>query len=219
MRTTERLRGLKAWTIENLCKGRELKAPADNMDLTKIVRREPGCYIGWAPSRSNDKGLFLTGENIVCPAITIMPRSAYAKYTEGKRFDYANGVVRPMDMAQHLAVDMLFSVYEPGTRQPGFVQSGKDTGEGLDATLLADGTEQGLFTLTNWMDDAMEKLLERKMIPGTDLYMEEETMTYSLYYDQSYIVDKRPIYYGFVSLSFMCYVEEGQNPEVEKYLN
>ena len=40
MRTTERLRGLKKWTYENFCKGREMKAPPPNLDLTKIVRKE-----------------------------------------------------------------------------------------------------------------------------------------------------------------------------------
>jgi hypothetical protein len=70
----------------------------------------------------------------------------------------------------------------------------------------------------NWMDDCMEKLLGQKMIPKTDLFVQEDTVTYSLYTDQSYVVDRRPIYYGFVNVVFGCHVNEGYNPDIEKLL-
>ncbi len=218
MRTTERLRGLKKWTYENFCKGREMKAPPPNLDLTKIVRKEPGCYIGWAPSRLS-KGEFVTEAGTVCPGILIMPNQAYVKYTEEKRFDRYNNIHRPQEMGQHLSVSILFSVYEPGTRLPGFIDSAGENGEGMDMSLILEGTEQGLMTLMNWMDDFKIKLLEQKHIPKTDLYVVGESITYSMYTDQNYVVDKRPIFYGFVNADFLCYVEEGQNPDFEKYLN
>ncbi len=218
MRTTERLRGLKEWTYDSVCKGREYKAPAPDMDMTKIIRKEPSCYLGWAPSRLS-KGEFVTEAGTVCPGILIMPNQAYVKYTEEKRFDRYNNIHRPQEMGQHLSVSILFSVYEPGTRLPGFIDSAGENGEGMDMSLILEGTEQGLMTLMNWMDDFKIKLLEQKHIPNTDLYVEEDTITYSMYTDQNYVVDKRPIYYGFVNASFMCYVEEGQNPDFEKYLN
>ena len=121
---------------------------------------------------------------------------------EEKRFDRYNNVHRPQEMGQHLAVSILFSVYEPGVRLPGFVDSVGEKGAGLDTSLILEGTEQGLFTLMNWMDDCMEKLLGQKMIPKTDLFVQEDTVTYSLYTDQSYVVDRRPIYYGFVNVVF-----------------
>ena len=68
------------------------------------------------------------------------------------------------------------------------------------------------------MDDCIELLLGQKMIPHTDLFLDEATTTYSLYTDQSYVVDRRPIYYGFVNATFGCYAEEGQNPAIENYL-
>ena len=218
MRTTERLRGLKKWTYEKFCKGREMKAPPPNMDLTKIIRKEPGCYIGWAPSRLRE-GEFVTEAGTVCPGILIMPNQAYVKYTEEKRFDRYNNIHRPQEMGQHLSVSILFSIYEPGTRLPGFIDSAGENGEGMDLSLLLEGTEQGLMTLLNWMDDYKIALLEQKRIPETDLYVEEDTITYGLYTDQNYVVDKRPIYYGFINVSFMCYADEGQNPDFEKYLN
>jgi hypothetical protein len=121
-------------------------------------------------------------------------------------------------MGQHLSVSILFSVYEPGIRLPGFVDSVDEKGKGLDMSLIEEGTEQGLLTLLNWMDDCIQGLLGEKIIPKTDLFLEESTMTYSLYTDQSYVVDRRPIYYGFVNCSFGCYAEEGSNQSVTQYL-
>ena len=148
-----------------------------------------------------------------------MPNQAYAKYMEEKRFDRYNNIHRPSEMGQHLSVSILFSVYEPGVRLPGFIDSVGEKGQGLDMSLILDGTEQGLLTRFNWMDDCIFKLLGQKMIPKTDLWVEEETITYSLYTDQSYVVDRRPVYYGFVNVSFGCYADEGVNPGIDQYLN
>ena len=43
-------------------------------------------------------------------------------------------------------------------------------------------------------------------------------MAYSLYTDQSFVVDKRPLYYGFVTVTFNCYAEEGANNSLDQYL-
>ena len=217
MRTSERLRGLKQWTAKTLCKGRKMKAPSPDMDLTKIIYKEPSCYIGWAPSRL-DKGEYVTEAGQVCPGILIMPNPSYGKYTEEKRFDRYSNIHRPQEMGQHLSVSILFSVYEPGVRLPGFVESVGENGEGTDMSLLLEGTEQGLFTLLDWMDDCMAALIGQKMIPHTDLAVEEDSITYGLYTDQNYVVDRRPIYYGFINLSFLCYAEEGTNPDYQKHL-
>ena len=165
------------------------------------------------------KGEFVTEAGTVCPGILIMPNQAYVKYTEEKRFDRYNNIHRPQEMGQHLSVSILFSVYEPGTRLPGFIDSAGENGEGMDMSLILEGTEQGLMTLLNWMDDYKIALLEQKKIPKTDMYVEEDSITYGMYTDQNYVVDKRPIFYGFVNADFLCYVEEGQNPDFEKYLN
>lgn len=218
MRTTERLRVLKKWLIDEACRGRLMKAPAAQMDLGKIVRREPACYLGWAPSRLN-KGEYQSLAETICPGLIVMPKKAYTKYTEEKRFDRYNKIHRPQETGQHLSVDILFSVYEPGIRLPGFIDSVGEHGAGADMALLLEGTEDGLFTLLNWMDDVQEKLLGQKMIPHTDLAVDEESITYSLYTDQNYVVDRRPIYYGFVSVDFICYANERANNDYEKLLD
>ncbi len=219
MRTSERLRGLKAWLIKVGCEGRELKKPGPKMDFGEILRTEPSCFIGWAPSRLAGNLQFQTEAETICPGLLVMPNQAYAKYTEEKRFDRYSNIHRPQEMGQHLSVSILFSVFEPGTRLPGFVDSMGDKGQGVDMSLLLEGTEQGVYTLLNWMDDVKEALLGQKMIPHTDLAVEEESITYSLYTDQNYVVDRRPIYYGFINLTFLCYATEGANNDYEKYLN
>ena len=147
MRTVERLQGLKAWAEKNLCKGRTMKAPAANMNIGEIVRQEPRCYLAFAPSRMDSTGILQEDPISVCPGIIIMPNPAYAKYMEEKRFDRYNNVHRPSLMGSHLSVSILFSVYEPGVRLPGFIDSMDEHGKGLDMSLIMEGTEQGLFTL------------------------------------------------------------------------
>ena len=49
MRTAERLTGLKKWVEKNLCEDREMKAPGPKMDIGKIVRQKPACFLAWAP--------------------------------------------------------------------------------------------------------------------------------------------------------------------------
>lgn len=218
MRTVERLLGLKRWTERRLCAGRIMKAPAPNNNIGEIVRQEPRCYLGFAPARADQSGWLQEDPASVCPGIIIMPNQAYAKYMEEKRFDRYNNVHRPSLMGSHLSVSILFSVYEPGVRLPGFIDSVGKTGQGLDVSLMLEGTEQGLFTLLDWMDDCKEKLLEDKMIPDTDLSVEEETLTYSLYTDQNYVTDRRPVYYGFINVSFNGYADQGANPSTNQFL-
>lgn len=208
MRTTERLRKLKAWLETELCHGREMKTVGDNGNITDIQRQEPRCYIGWQPTRPDQSGDLRIDPISICPGILIMPKGAYVKKPDEKRFDRFANVRRPAELGQELAVDILFSVYEPGVRLPGFVESADSPG-GINLSLLREGTEEGLMTLMDWMDDCIQKLLKEKRIPETDLILDEPSMSYSLLTDQSYVVDKRPIYYGFVSAKFDCYADEG----------
>lgn len=212
MTTRRRLKGLQAWVHENLCAGRMLKAPAEDGDITKIVRQEPQVYIGWNPRRPDKTGSFTKEAHNVCPGILIMPSGGHIRDMEEKRFDRYNGIHRPQDLGQTFGASILFSIYEPGVRLPGFVNNPRDL------SLIREGTEEGLFTLTDWMDDCIRGLLGAKFIPGTDLFLNEAETVYSLYTDQNYIVDKRPIFYGFINAEFGCYADEGSNSSLEKFL-
>ena len=73
MRTREWLCALEAWVYENLCRGREMKAPGENFDITQIRRQEPRVFIGWQPMHPDESGLLQSNPLSVCPSITIMP--------------------------------------------------------------------------------------------------------------------------------------------------
>ena len=216
MRTRQRLMGLKAWIQRELCAGKKLKAPDKDMDLGKISRREPACFLGWTPQRPDLTGTAPEDPVNVCPGILIMPNPSRAKFMEEKRFDRYNEIHRPKALGQTLCVSMLFAVYEPGLRLPGFMDKAEQ-GD-IDLSLLREGTEEGMLTLLDWMDECRDKLLGQKSIPGTDLMVDEESIDYALYTDQSYVVDKRPIYYGFINLTFNCYADESRNNAIDKYL-
>lgn len=212
MRTRKRLKGLQAWMQKNLCDGRSMKSPAPDGNITKITRQEPQVYLAWFPSRPDTAARYSSPAQNVCPSILVMPASGKMRDMEEKRFDRYNNVHRPQELGQTLSVSILFSVYEPGIRLPGFIDDPKDQ------TKFLDGTEEGLFTLTDWMDECMEKMQGVEFIPGTDLFLNDASVTYGLYSDQSYVVDKRPIFYGFINAEFGCYANEGVNSSLDEFL-
>lgn len=220
MRTTERLERFREWTYEKVCRGRQMKTPAGGMDFTQIVKQEPKVYVGYYPLRQDESGWKEMDEINVAPGILIMPTHSYVKYMEEQRFDRYNHVSRPDALGQGLNCQVLFSVYEDGVRMPGFIAKATDEDNPeFDLSLVREGTEEGLYTLLNWMDDFKTALLGAKFIPKTDLFLNEAQMTYGIYSDQKYINDKRPLYYGFVNVAFQCYAEEGQNRDIERLLN
>lgn len=212
------MKALKAFVYESVCKGRMMKTPGENMDMGTILRKEPECYLFAHPSRPLDDGITMEEPFNVCPGILIMPCPSHGKYTEEKRWDRYGGVKRAQEAGQKLTVDILFSVWEPGIRLPGFIDGKNNSKQGYDMRLLMEGTEEGLFTLTDWMDDLMEALLGQQSIPGTDMYLEESSIIYGPHQDQSFVVDKRPIYYGFIKATFSGLANEALNDEVEDIL-
>lgn len=215
MRTVERLRKFQQWTYDTVCRGREMKTPAPNMDVRQIVRQEPKVFLGFAPMRPDES---LTGEVDplnVAPGIIIAPTYGYLKYMEEQRFDRYNNVHRPKEMGQSLGAQVLFFVYEDGIRLPGFIESAK-AGE-YDMTKMREGTQDGLETLLNWMDDFKDGLLSAKSIPDTDMFLNEAQAQYGLYSDQKFIADRRPVHIGMVTVVFQCHADEF-NDEVTRLL-
>lgn len=216
MRNSERLRALKAFLTEKLCQ-REMKAPADDYDLTKVIYQKPRVYLGWQPTRPDTSGYLPTDPVNVCPGILIMPRPAYAEMVEDQRFDQYRGVGRDDRMGSQLNVDILFSIYEPGIRLPGF-KDNPDKDDGIDLKKIIEGTEEGLFSLLDWMDECVELLAGEHIIPGTDLALRHAELMSSLYSDQNYVVDKRPIFYGFVTAGFSGHTEQKTNDRIRELM-
>jgi len=216
VRTRERLNGLRAWLQSEVCEGRKYKARPIDGDIRTIIYQKPRVFLGWAPRRP---GQSEDDDPIsVLPSILLMPSVSKGKLQEERRFDKYRNIQRPKDLGQTLAVQMLFGIYEPGTRLPGFSGWDEDSKE-LHIDLIREGTEEGLFTLYDWVDDCITKLLGRKAIPNTDLFLNEETVEYSPYTDRYFIVDKRPCYYAFVNAEFWCYADEGPDSALEAILN
>lgn len=215
MRTVERLRKFQQWTYDTVCRGREMKTPAPNMDVRKIVRQEPKVFLGFAPMRPDESPTGDIDPLNVAPGIIIAPTFGYVKYMEEQRFDRYNDVHRPKEMGQSLSAQVLFFVYEDGVRLPGFIDSAK-TGE-YDMTKMREGTQDGLETLLNWMDDFKDALLSAKSIPDTDMFLNEAQAQYGLYSDQKFIADRRPVFIGMVTITFQCHADEFNN-EVTRLL-
>lgn len=217
MRSEERLRKLKKWTFETVCAGRSMKTPAQNMDVREIRRQEPKVYLAFPPARPDTSDIAGDIDPLnVAPGIIIAPDPGTIKYMEEQRFDRYNNVHWPKSMGQSLPLQVLFFVYEDGVRLPGFVESAKSGPYGMN--LITEGTEEGLFTLYNWMDDFKDALLSQKVIPDTDMVLNESEGRYGMYQDQRYVSDRRPIFIGIVPVTFQCFAEE-YNEEINRLLN
>lgn len=216
MTTRQRLEALRAWVYENLCKGKQLKSPEEHGDVTQITMEEPSVFLGWPPTRGNQVEYEEPDPKSVAPGILIAPGYTIAKCQEEKSYDRYRNVHRPKELGQTLDIQMLFTVYEPGVRLQGFTEA---VGRGeFPMELLAEGTEQGLFTLTDWMDEAARKLLATRTIPGSDLFLDEESLRYRPYAEGGYMADKRPLYYGFLTATFGGYADETQMSRIDDLL-
>ena len=212
-----RLEKLKAWVYQTMCQGREMKSPARDGDITKIRYAEPGAYMAYFPAFGDKSGTRKASEN-TAPSILIMPDRGYSENEEEKLFDRYANIHREQRIGRNVKVCLLFSVWEPGIRLPGFAESGDQEGRGLDMTLIEEGTEQGFYTLCDWMDEAERLLLGTKVIPDTDLTLVDEEMEYGPFMDQNYIVDKRNVFYGMISANFKCTSPRAANEAIEALL-
>ena len=235
MRTYARLEALKQWAYDTVCKGRRMKAEPPDRKITYWQEPvEPAVHIAYFPKRYDETNMRKLVDKLAeqhistAPSILIMPTASDVKLVEQKRFDQYNGVHRSEDYGQHLNVQVLFSVYEDGLRLPGFHPHrpgdfgfGEGVVEDNEYYLenVREGTQEGLQTLLDWMDDFRDKLLTQIHVPGSDLALEEEHFVYSMRSDQRYIADTRPLYYGLCDIGFSCVAESGDNPEIGALLD
>ncbi len=217
MRTSTRLKAMQKWVFKELCEGRKMKTPAPDGDITQIVKQEPQVFVGWMPMRS-DKTVYSRDDfpNVV-PSITLMPAPSYVRHMEEHRFDRYDHINRMNELSQQLTVQVLFQIYEDGVRLPGFVGKAK-SGQGMDMSLIQEGSLEGLSTLEDWISEFKYKLLGERTIPGTDMFLDEESATYALFSDEKYIADLRPIFVGMVNVTFYCFTERKVNDKIRKLL-
>lgn len=172
-----------------------MKAPGES--LGDIIYRRPEIYTAFYPDRTPAASMRAESGAYSAPSILMMLAPSNARNMEPERFDRRDGIIRPMDLGGKLGISLLFSVYEPGVRQPGF--------DGNDPDLIADPGAEGFFTVTDWMDEVSAALIAAQNVPGSDLFLWEGSLTYSPYMEGGYISDTRPIYYGIMNMVFGHY--------------
>lgn len=198
--TRARIEALRAY-LENINAGREMKAPGES--IGDIVYRTPGVHVAFYPNRPQPMARTsraLDTDAASAPSILIMLAPSQAQNMEEERFDQRQNIGRPDELGGKLTLMLLFSVYEPGTRLHGF--------DGRNPERIMDATDEGFYTLTDWMDEVVAALVTARHIPGSDMYVWPGSVQYSSYADGDYIADRRPLYYGLVSVTFGHYARQ-----------
>ena len=212
MTTNERHEALRKWVHETICKGRQMKTPGD--DDRDVQWKEPDTYVGYYPMTNTDEAQ--SAEKLyesVSPSILIIPTIGYAKNMEEERFDRYSGIHRPESMGKTMPIQFLFTVYDPGTRNPPAFDS-----EGKEIWRKLDGEGQGMRALFDWMDDLERHLLGARHIPGTDMYVAERSITSGLRTEQGAVTDSRPTFIGMLNCVFGAVALEKQNEELDEIL-
>lgn len=212
MTTAERLKALKGFIFKEVCKGKSMKTPGKDGSLLDVSYTEPVVHIGFEPTRPDITGMNEPNPVNIAPGIVLMFGQGYAERMQEQRFDRYSGIHRPKELGGTLPVSMLFKVYEPGDRLRGFK-------ENQTPQFLREATEQGIFTLTNWMDELKGKLIGTSNIPESDMFLWKDTLTYSPYTEMGQIADKRPFFYGFINCEFGIYTDRAPNSTIDAILN
>ena len=100
---------------------------------------------------------------------------------------------------------------------PGFIEQAR--GGDWDISLVREGSDEGLFLLLDWVDDFREKLLAARVIPGTDMALGDDQLTWAMYADQHFISDRRPLYYAYLNVIFRMHSDEAQNRAFRELLD
>jgi hypothetical protein len=198
--TRARIEALRAY-LEKINAGRDMKAPGES--ISDIIYRTPAVHVGFYPNRPQPMARAsraLDTDAASAPSILIMLAPSQAQNMEEERFDQRQNIGRPDELGGKLSITLLFAVYEPGTRLHGF--------DGHSPERIMDATDEGFYTLTDWMDDVVAALITARHIPGSDMYVWPGSVQYSSYADGDYIADRRPLYYGMVSVTFGYYARQ-----------
>lgn len=206
MNTRRRLEALQTWVIDNLCKGKRMKTPGET-DFS-VEYTEPRCFVGLYPWTLNE-----ASEYNVAPSILIIPDVSKAKDVRIKSYDQSDNIGRPQNLGAQLNLRLVFCVYDPGDRTAELKTSQNPY------TDILEGDNGGFFTLTDWLDECMEKLLQANSIPGCDLFLYEDTITWAPMTEGEAILDRRPLYYGILQLGFGGESQRREGETISKLLD
>jgi hypothetical protein len=187
--TRKRLSALREWTDDRLCKGRSMKTPGET-DFS-VVYTQPRVFVALYPWRLTEATEFS-----IAPSILIIPDLSPAQDPRTYAYDKSEGAIRSRDLGAQLNVRMVFCVYEPGERLSELQTSHNPVED------LMEVSNSGFYTLTDWVDEAVEQLLRDKSIPGSDLFVYEDTIRWAPMMQEDAIVDQRPLYYAVLQAGF-----------------
>lgn len=169
---------------------------------------EPRCFVGLYPWTLNE-----ASEYNVAPSILIIPDVSKAKDVRIKSYDQSDNIGRPQNLGAQLNLRLVFCVYDPGDRTAELKTSQNPY------TDILEGDNGGFFTLTDWLDECMEKLLQANSIPGCDLFLYEDTITWAPMTEGEAILDRRPLYYGILQLGFGGESQRREGETISKLLD
>lgn len=206
MSTRTRLSAFQDWVYQNLCKGRSMKTPGDT-DFS-VVYTEPRCFVALYPWQLNE-----ASEYNVAPSILIIPDVSKGKDVRVKSYDQSEGVARPQNLGAQLNLKLIYCVYDPGERTAELKESQNPYKD------ILEGDNGGFYTLTDWLDESMEKLMQVQSIPGSDLFLYEDSLTWTPMTEGEAILDRRPLYYGILQIGFGGEAQRRQGDTIKKLLD
>lgn len=208
MLTSARIEAVRAWCEEELCNGRTMKSPGKGGKATEVQYVKPRAFAGFQPRRRGREQEMFS----VAPSITIMLAPSQAMRDREKRFDKYSGIHRANELGATMALQFLFTVYEPGDRNEDFAQTGSYDD-------IEEPGAMGYYLLLDWMDELRELLMGVGTIPKTDLAVNTGEVYYAPFMSENTVVDRRPVYNGFVTAEFNTYVGGAPNERVRDLLD
>lgn len=213
MRNRQRLERLREWTFTRCCEGRSMKTPVARGSDYDIAWAEPRCFLGsYPPWAQNPRE-----EYKVAPSILILTGGGLAAGETDEYIDSRSGISRPKDIGATLTVQLIHALYEPGERTGVRKDDGRaDPREALQRNEEAD---EGHLALIDWMDDTMAALIGADAIPDTDLIVNRKTVGFELLKENGALADRRPLYLGFVTVTFSALTRADDNPIIDDLLS
>lgn len=212
---TERLLALKEFVYETVCKGKQFKTQGFNerggADDYKVEYKEPEVFIGLYPRNKNRNSNERNDPSRVAPSVLIIPRLNYSGKFKEARFDNYEGINRSKEIAGVFSVQFLFCMYDTGKRNA-------DTSITRKAEDIEDNTEQAVLNLIGWIEELSKQIMGLSQIPNTDLFVYKDSVCWSTLNSDDSVADHRPLYYGYLTVSFGHKTNKVNDKKIEELL-
>lgn len=200
----ERLVRLGEWVKTTCCDSMMLKAPVESADGDAVKLIRPRCFVG------NFYPAFTAGDPYkVSPSILVMFAGGNGCGETMKYMDNRNSIKRPREIAQTLEVQLIHAVFEP-------IQMRVKTG--VTETPWDECIDEGSMVLQDWMEQTMAHLIGADTIPGTDLFVQPESVRWEPLKEDGAVADRRPAYLGVVTVTFETETRQDDNEAIRALL-